>query len=476
MPNQHYNIKKMFFIIPIGSEKGVRRLPYITIGLIVINVIIWIITGSINSRQIGEMEKVSKELWAIQEKYIYRLVEKDPEALAKFDFNRLIEKFKTDSIIPPDHKDYEAWNNLYEQYHYLKSNHIFEKLGFNPATFDFFSIFTAMFVHANFFHLFFNMLFLWMVGCNIEDDWGYKIFPGLYLIGGAVATLIHAVAFPKSTVPLIGASGAIAAIMGAFMVRHFKTKVRFAYFLWFFYRPYIGTFSVWAGVALPIWLLEQLLGASWSIETGTAYWAHIGGFVFGGIVGASMALFGWEKKYIAPMVEETFEKLKLSYTMKEANRKMELGDTVGAIPLLLQAVSQEPRNIDAPLSLARIYAEKGETDKALTMYNKALNIALIVEETNFIVSIYDEVCEKDMLNRLTETNVYRLADYFEKVENFNESVKIFNLYTSLFHGGKMRPKAFYRVHLLYKNKLNNPEQAQATLNLLKQEYPDWLQT
>ncbi len=464
----------MFFLIPIGSEEGVRRLPYLTIGLIVVNMIIYLTTSSIYTGQLKAWEDVNERLFDIETRYAYRIIEKDPTFLQEYDIDKIHERFLTEETIPPYSEDYEEWKSLYEVYKKAKENTIFHQLGFTPNKFDAFKIFTSMFVHGVFFHLLFNMLFLWLVGCNIEDGWSWKVFLGLYLMSGVVATLLHFAMFPRSNVPLVGASGAIAGVMGAFMIRHYKTKIRLAYFVWFFFRPFFGTFAIYAGIALPFWfLLEVFYATSWSVDTGTAHWAHVGGFVFGAVVGASFRFFGIEKKYIEPMVEDSFEKLKMSPKMKEANRKLDLGDTAGAIPLLLAVIDEEQQNFDAILTLARIYFEKGHHDDAVVLYNRAFDIVLRRDDRNLILSTYDEMAEKNIVHELSEKNLYSYATFLERNEYHDEAVRIFGLYIECYPSGAVRPKAIYRTYLLFKDKLYNEAMAQSALAFLKKEYPDF---
>jgi len=463
----------MFFIIPIGSEEGVRRLPYVTIGLIVLNSIIWIITSMVLSGQVGELEQLHKRMLDIEMLYAYRFLETDPNLLQEVDYDKVRERILEGEIIPIGSEDYRQWNNLYQHYKEKKEHLVFESFGFKPAEFNFLKLFSSVFIHGNFFHLLFNMLFLWLVGCNIEDDWSWKVFLGLYLVGGLFAGLVHAIAFPKSALPLIGASGAIAGIMGAFMIRHYKTKVRFAYFLWFFLRPYVGVFSIYAGIALPIWFVQQIIGASWSMEAGTAYWAHIGGFIFGAAVGVSLKFFGIEQKYIEPMVEDSFEKLKFSGKMKEANRLLNLGDTEAAIPVLLDVIGEESFNYDAPLILARLHYEKGNHDDALTMYNKAVEVAIRLGNCDIVSAIHEELDEKNWIKGLSEKNLYRLASFYEGQGRYDEAVKLYGIYIQVYHAGAVRPKAIYRTHLLFKNKLQDEGMARNALAFLKQEYPGW---
>jgi hypothetical protein len=297
---------------------------------------------------------------------------------------------------------------------------------------------------------------------------------GLYAVSGVAATLLHSMVFPSSNVPLIGASGAIAGLMGAFMIRHFKTKVRFAYFFWMLlFRPLFGTFSVYAAVAFPIWFLIQVVGAGWSSPVGTAYYAHIGGFVFGALVGVSMHVFGWEQRYIAPMVEDSFEKLKVSYTMKEANRKFEAGDVPAAIPLFLAAIQDEPDNADAPLTLARLYQQQNKIKDSTDMYARALTIALTREDKGLAQSISEEMAEQGIGEAIDESSRFRLAVLCDKTGDFETAVRLYDSYGRLFPEGRFRPKALLRIHQIQKDKLNHPDLAQQALEKLKAEYPDW---
>lgn len=463
----------MFFIIPIGSEEGVRRLPYITIGLIVVNTIIYFITSIIFSGQVRDLERVHQELFEIEERFVYKIIETDPELLRTGDINEWRERFKEGDIIPVDSEYFATWKKLYDEYERIQAGLVFEQLGFKPNQFDIIKMFTSMFIHANFFHLLFNMLFLWLVGCNIEDDWSWKIFLGLYFLSGFFACLMHFIVFPKSPVPLVGASGAIAGVMGAFMIRHYRTKIRFAYFLWFFFRPYFGTFSVYAGIALPFWFVQQILGVSWSSESGTAYWAHIGGFIFGAAVSTTFRFLGIEKKYIAPMVEESFEKYKVSPSMKEATQRMDSGDTAGALPMLLTIINEEPYNYDAPLMLARIYCEKEHHDDAALMYNNALKIIMQTDDSAVLLSTYEEIKEKGLLEKLSEKNIYSVASMFESHNRFEEAVHMYGAYIQLFPEGRVRAKAIHRTFLVFKEKLGKEEMAQKALDFLKKEYPDF---
>ena len=132
----------------------------------------------------------------------------------------------------------------------------------------------SMFLHAGLLHLGGNMLFLWVFGNNIEDRMGPVPFLLFYLVGGLVATFAHIAVDPNSTVPVIGASGAIAAVMGAYLVLYPKARIHSILILGFFvlFRP------VTAWLLLGFWFISQFFVEAGS---GVAWVAHVGGFVFG---------------------------------------------------------------------------------------------------------------------------------------------------------------------------------------------------
>jgi membrane associated rhomboid family serine protease len=138
----------------------------------------------------------------------------------------------------------------------------------------------AMFMHGGLLHIGGNMLFLWIFGNNIEDSMGRLTFIVFYLLGGLAATLLQTVVGPNSTVPNLGASGAIAAVLGAYALLYPRARVATLIFIIFF----VTVLELPALVVLGGWFLLQVLDASQSAGGaggGVAYFAHIGGFLFG---------------------------------------------------------------------------------------------------------------------------------------------------------------------------------------------------
>jgi membrane associated rhomboid family serine protease len=145
------------------------------------------------------------------------------------------------------------------------------------------SVFTAMFMHGGLLHLGGNMLFLWIFGNNVEDRMGRARFLLFYLLGGLAALAAQVAIDPESTVPTIGASGAVAGVLGGYLLLFPRARVLTVFFLFviFFLR------EIPAVIVLGIWFLQQVLFGYFDLANptgeggGVAYFAHIGGFVFG---------------------------------------------------------------------------------------------------------------------------------------------------------------------------------------------------
>jgi membrane associated rhomboid family serine protease len=147
----------------------------------------------------------------------------------------------------------------------------------------FLTIFSSMFMHGGWLHIAGNMLFLWIFGNNVEDAMGRVRYVLFYLLGGIAAALAQVAIDPDATVPLVGASGAIAAVLGGYALLYPRARVLTLFFFFFIFFV-----EVPALLLLGLWIFTQFLPAVGQLATpevgdggGVAYWAHIGGFLFG---------------------------------------------------------------------------------------------------------------------------------------------------------------------------------------------------
>jgi membrane associated rhomboid family serine protease len=156
--------------------------------------------------------------------------------------------------------------------------------GLIPAAFSWVTVLTSMFLHGGFLHFAGNMLYLWIFGDNVEDRFGHGRFIFFYLLCGVVAALVQTIMNPDSVIPMVGASGAIAGVMGAYFVMYPHSRIVTLLPIFIF----VQLIEIPAIFFLGIWFLMQFVSGVGSIAAaarepagGVAFWAHVAGFVVG---------------------------------------------------------------------------------------------------------------------------------------------------------------------------------------------------
>jgi len=223
-------------VFPYRDENETQRTPYITIAIIVLNVLVWLFIQGAGSAV--------------------------PLATSVCNLG-LIPGELTGSL--PPGTSMQMGRNLY---------------CLTDSGRQLSNLFTSMFLHGSWMHLLGNMWFFWIFGNNIEDSMGRDRFVVFYLLGGLCAAGLQVVTNPQSNVPMVGASGAISAIMGAYLVLYPRVRVFAIIPLGFF----IQTFALPAWMMLGYWMLIQFVGGLGSlggVGGGVAFWAHVGGFLAG---------------------------------------------------------------------------------------------------------------------------------------------------------------------------------------------------
>ena len=261
-------------------------------------------------------------------------------------------------------------DSLNAEYVKLSKTSIVEQYAFVPANPTAISYLTANFLHGGWLHIIGNMWFLWLAGFVLEDVWGRWLYSAFYLIAGAAALQFYAWSNPGSITPTLGASGAVAALMGAFLVRFPKMKIEMAWlFLFKLYR-----FKAAAYWLLPIWLFVEIFyGSLVGSSGGVAHWAHVGGFLFGALAALAIQYSGIEQK-TNKAVEE-----KISWTtdpeIEKANDMMEHGQLPEAITLLTGMVAAKPNSLDGWNLLRQIYYRQNNTKAYLEATHQNLRPA-----------------------------------------------------------------------------------------------------
>lgn len=181
----------------------------------------------------------------------------------------------------------EALNAFLEAYGLVAADLVEAWSGGTVASMATLGLVTHMLLHGSWLHLFGNLLFLWIFGPNVEDRLGRLTFLAVYVAGGLAAALLQVAVDPTGDLPMVGASGAISAVLGAYLVLFPGARIQSLVFLVFFYE----LIAVPSVVVLGFWFVLQLidgvasLGLTDESAGGIAFWAHIGGFVAGVLIG-----------------------------------------------------------------------------------------------------------------------------------------------------------------------------------------------
>ena len=465
-------------IFPFRSDKNTVKIPNATIALIGINLIIWILTNRTVVNDEKQIDAIHQNLARVEYRYMYEAAERNPDILKIRDVFEFHKAFRELDVIPRDDENFVKWLKLYNKLRYAYNNSLFRRWGYIPAQLDLFKLLVSLFLHGSFFHVFGNMLYLWIVGCNIEDDWGWPKFLGLYFLSGIAAGFLHSLNTPNMTTPCIGASGAVAGVMGAFMIFHFKTKIQFAYFYILLFKPIYGTFKIWAGLVLPVWFLQEYIFAKSGLQTGTAHWAHVGGFVFAAIL--ALVVRYVTGKTSEKEIKEDASVSGLSSEEGSASDFTEMTPIPFDLPAgsdgivtLSEIIHKEPFNYPVRLCLARIQLKNGHPRDAAASFNFALDTLFDFGENRMILIVFREIKEHGLLKGLSGANLFRLAFLLEKNEEYQMAVKILDAYIKWHPRGAMRAKAIYRAHLILKDHIGDERLAIHALDLLMREYPDF---
>ncbi len=360
-------------IVPLSHEdlRG-RRWPWITIGIIALNVLVFLSTNWSIDAQSDKLALVHIKILLLAANHYD--MDLPPEAQKLVDaarrsspttFAKLSSRNR--SPLPADPgwdirmREFEPeqaraeMTRLSAEWKVLEETSILQQYAFIPAAKRSIGYVTSLFLHGGWLHIIFNMWFLWLAGSVLEDVWGRVIYPIFYLLAGAVSVQTHAAMYPDSMVPLIGASGAVAGLMGAFLVRYFKTKIDFVFIYWVFtITPRFYRFKAPAYFMLPLWLAAEFLSAWLSGgASGTAHWAHIGGFALGVVVAVGMKLSGLEHKVNQSIEAEV--SWQADPRVVKAGELVEQNQLDAAIAELRQAVQEKPDLLEAHTMLAQLY-------------------------------------------------------------------------------------------------------------------------
>ena len=460
-------------IIPIGTKANLALKPKVNIGLIAACIIVHIIASTMSGQTGDEMFRVHRDLYAKQVSlYLMDTGREngvpghiDHEAAngitmienaedyydlqmglitamdGNYDAFNVVEDFSIEleardetfyTEFSQEASDFYDWQRLKKREQKVLDSHVNYALGLVPGRMSRVHTFiTHMFLHGDFWHLMGNMLFLWVVGCLLEDTWGRKTFLGFYLVGGMFAGLAHCLSEPGSTMPMIGASGAIAAAMGAFTVRHFMTKIKFFYFFLLLFRPFWGTFYLPAFVFLPFWFIQQVALKELSEfmgGSGVAYMAHIAGYLGGVITALVFKATGVESRWIDPSVQKARidNGVLKDPRFEEACELLSTGNVERARLLFDTLVGERPQDLSLQRDIAVLYRENDMADECCEINEKVLKNLLLKSRNEEAARLALEIIE-DRSAASVDVNpqlLLRSAKWLSSEEHFPEAIDI----------------------------------------------------
>ena len=344
-------------IIPIGHEDGtVRGVPWVTLGLILACFVVQVgvrVAGKESESRLEESYTAALQ-YAADHPYL----KVDP-SLADADELALLARSNGSGITGNPEAEQLRLDELTAVWRADLHHHPLWRGGLVPAAPRLTALFTYMFLHAGWLHLLSNMLVLYLAGPFLEEAWGRKLYAGFYVAAGLFAGGMYALLERQLQAPLVGASGAVAGVLGAFLLLRGKSRIRFAVIFGF-----IGTFTAPAWIMLPLWFLGELLDAlagdvAAAGAGGVAYWAHVWGFLFG-------LAFAFEVQRRRPMTREVVAVPgRRDPRVAKAQKLLDRGLYPSAWALLAEVVERPNPDPDALAMLWGLAAHLGREDEAL---------------------------------------------------------------------------------------------------------------
>jgi membrane associated rhomboid family serine protease len=427
-------------IIPLGHEQtSVRRLPWVTFAIMAICVVVFVLMAP--GEHHNQMESFFRLHQALGYFTQHPYLEIDPRFQRIFasDFGveeaeALTEYMRQVGPQPPEDPDVldreqRRFNTMVDGYHRCLQRSMLSRFGLVPAELKAANLFTYPFLHSGWLHLLFNLLMLFVVAPFVEDVWGRPLFTGFYLAAGAVAGVMFAVRYPELELPLVGASGAVAGVMGAFLVRYLRSRIRFV--LWI--AVPIGPLQAPAWVLFPMWFAIQLASAHFmdaglpeGATGGVAFWAHVWGFAFGVVFAWAMAHFRIEERYLHPAIESKVTMLD-NVAVETALARAGKGDLDWALASLEREIAADPDNVDAAMALWNLAVTRGQAHRGVEPILRAITGAVRTGDQGFVISHWEEVLIHDPEAEVDPLLAVRIAEILDDAQRVMSAVETLEL-------------------------------------------------
>lgn len=372
-------------VVPVLTGTGEKRVPLLCIALIVINSLLYFSLIPEDTRVTAAAYEYYEESGLLDlELDAYReYLETEGKSVIDADldnekqrqvllrrmfsddgFQELIENGRAIAATDPRHQEWQSKRTAFERQRNKASSYRF---GYSPKRDNTAGLFTYMFMHGGLMHLLGNMVFLYLVGSMLEAAIGRGFFIVLYLVTGVCSSLLFGIVYPNVPGPLVGASGSISGLMGAYGVVFGLRRIRVFYSLGFYFNYAMMP----ALVLFPIWLINEFFQLYTNQTSNVAYVAHIGGLLSGVVIGAAY------KRFLGQRIDALFAKAEQkqdvdSYLEKGLKRLVAF-DFAGARTDFEKVLAIDPSNLQAIRQLYVIDKGNGDSERFHESAHRLLN-------------------------------------------------------------------------------------------------------
>jgi len=474
-------------IIPVTGKISAKNPPWATIGIILLNGLVFFVFQSGDSRALSRAMEYyfDSGLGEIECRHFVEYEKRrHPEGaggsgevgpgtargemqktfLRMREDDRFLVKLRQEEIIAPGHEDFDEWRAKRDWYEEMLARVTFLEFGFTPADGKPLTFLTSMFLHGGFMHLLGNMVFLWLVGCVLELWCGRAFFLAMYLVTGVAAAAFFGLVHPASTVPCVGASGAIAGLMGAYAVPFGRKKINVFYSLGFYFNyaraPAILLLPLWIGKEAGMMLLDE--GGR------IAYAAHLGGLLSGAILAyLNLRVFGRIREDVGR--ENPTEQIPA--LLEEAYAAMEKLDMTSARALLLEILALDPDHSRALTGLYNIDKLDPGGEAFVESASRLLDHFYKQNDVDRLYETYRETVHRNRNLPLKSDMLFRLSTAFLNRKHIAESEKIIALLLKKAPDQKKLPTALLNLGKKYLS-LERKDKGVTCLKVLRRRYPD----
>lgn len=456
-------------LLPLRHEnmRG-RRWPVITFALIGLNIVVFLLTHWTIEAQQPERAEVRLHLLLLAGTH--------PELKTSLEATEFINSVKSklgstwEQLSSPGRPSEDPWDaqmrqqddpgqlqqemdTLSQKFEESEKTSLLENYGFVPAHPRALSYLTANFLHGGWLHLIGNIWFLWLAGFILEDNWGRVIYFTFYLVAGAASLQFYGWCSPGSFAPLVGASGAVAALMGAFLVRFPKMKIEMATFAFF----YPIRFKLPAYYLLPLWVaLEFFYGAASGQGSFVAHWAHVGGFLVGMLGAYVIQKTGLEQKASAEIES------KIAWSgdpdVVRAQDALDQGKRDETAAILEKHVAEKAASTDALIMLQQVQWRRNDTQAYYRATAQLIQAYVKSRNLEAAWQAYEEFCNAGGVS-LPADAWLELIRYLESLQNLERAVRECRQLAQAHPQEKPSLLALLTAGRLSLKKLNRPEEA-----------------